>query len=218
MRLQMMGVEHPPVGPAGRMLRLVGGGHRLHERLSLLIAPLGEEGERLIGEKIRIPGKVPCLDDQLSDARGAFALRDHFGFLLPLGGRRQGIVQQLCASRRWSRSTAGARRKRPSMNAPFSMMTDRHSDIASDIGLRVEHDVSALDRALHRSVHDNGVGLDRPTTCAFLVIMSGAMHLALDLAVDLHQALAGDAADNLQAFAIICVAFLRKHGRPLCNT
>jgi hypothetical protein len=74
-------------------------------------------------------------------------------------------------------------------------------NIANDMGLRFQNDVAPLDGALDPSVDDHAAGGDGSGDVSPARNNErGAMQFAVDLAVDLDQALGRDAAYDLQTF------------------
>jgi hypothetical protein len=71
-------------------------------------------------------------------------------------------------------------------------------NVANDMSLRLQNDVASLDRPLNPSVHDDAAGSDGSgNVSAPRNDERGAMQFAVDLTVDLDQALGGDGSDNL---------------------
>jgi len=75
-------------------------------------------------------------------------------------------------------------------------------NVAFDMGLRLERNAHAPDRADHPSAHDDVFGDDAAhNLCCVAEQERAAMNVALDLTVDLDLTLGGDIAGDRKALA-----------------
>ena len=82
-------------------------------------------------------------------------------------------------------------------------------DVTDDMRLRLEHDFSPLNWSFHSTVDNHPIGRNDSSNLGLTRDDEGsAMQFTFDLPVDFHQALRGDAANNLQPFGDNCSVML----------
>jgi hypothetical protein len=74
-------------------------------------------------------------------------------------------------------------------------------DVAHDVSMRLEHDLSASNGTVNSPINDNALGLDAAMDqCLRRDNEGGAVKIPLDVTVDLNQTFGGDAACDPQTF------------------